>query len=233
VKALAPNPYNRVTVGDEYASLWRDMVDLMAELANVPVGLIMRVDGPQIEVFASSGGPDNPYTTGDSEEYTGSGLYCEWVVREESTLHVPDALKDPDWCENPDIELGMTSYLGIPILRPDGKVFGTLCILDRQSLSAPPELIRLMEKFKALVEGNLREIAARQEITAKERLLSKLSQIYPICAYCKSVQLETGEWMKVESYIERMSGQRASHGACPECAQRELDSFRRWRNASR
>ncbi len=230
MKEPAPNPYDRQSVGDDRLRLWQEIVDLMAELAGVPVGLIMRVDGPQIEVLSSSEGADNPYAVGDSEEYVGSGLYCEWVVREERVLHVPDALKDNDWCENPDIELGMTSYLGMPILRPDGKVFGTICVLDRQKMTVPATFVRLMEKFKTLVEGSLREIAALNELTAKERLLGDLSQIYPICAYCKSVKLGTGEWVRIERYIETMSGQRASHGACPVCAERELAAVRRRRN---
>ena len=142
------NPYDRQTVGEGYVRVWQEMVDLMAELGKVPAGLIMRVDGPQIEVFTASSGEESPYSPGDHEEYVGSGLYCEWVVREERMLHIPNALQDPDWCENPDIELGMVSYLGLPILRPDGKVFGTLCVLDRQELSVPEAFVRLMEKFR-------------------------------------------------------------------------------------
>ena len=34
---------------------------------------------------------------------------------------------------NPDIKLGMISYLGVPISWPDGEIFGTICVLDRQS----------------------------------------------------------------------------------------------------
>jgi light-regulated signal transduction histidine kinase (bacteriophytochrome) len=34
--------------------------------------------------------------------------------------------------KNPDIKLGMVSYLGFPINFPDNQPFGTLCVLDNK-----------------------------------------------------------------------------------------------------
>src|ERR1700739_3318751 len=39
----------------------------------------------------------------------------------------------PSRCSNPDIKLGMTSYLGFPITWPNGDIFGTICVLDSKS----------------------------------------------------------------------------------------------------
>jgi len=47
-------------------------------------------------------------------------------------LLVPDALRDEEWKSNPDIKLGMISYLGFPISWPDGEIFGTICVLDNK-----------------------------------------------------------------------------------------------------
>jgi GAF domain-containing protein len=47
-------------------------------------------------------------------------------------LFVPDALAHEKWNSNPDIELGMTSYLGFPITWPNGDIFGTICVLDNK-----------------------------------------------------------------------------------------------------
>ena len=43
-------------------------------------------------------------------------------------LSIPDALADEEWLSNPDIELGMISYLGFPIAWPNGEIFGTICV---------------------------------------------------------------------------------------------------------
>jgi|GEM_PF-4169169 len=47
-------------------------------------------------------------------------------------LIVPDARKDELWKRNPDIKLGMVSYIGYPICWPDGEVFGNLCVLENK-----------------------------------------------------------------------------------------------------
>jgi PAS domain S-box-containing protein len=108
---------------------WQEIVDLLAEIVKVPAALIMKVDPPHISVFVSSKSPGNPYHPQERASLD-TGLYCETVMRTRELLLVPDALADEAWRSNPDIQLGMISYLGLPILWPDGAIFGTLCVLD-------------------------------------------------------------------------------------------------------
>jgi len=42
--------------------------------------------------------------------------------------------------------------------------------------------------------------------------------LLPICAWCKSIRAETGNWQPVEVYLARHSGARPTHGICPNCA---------------
>src|ERR1700754_3349678 len=121
------------TIPDAILARWQDMVDLMAELVRVPVGLIMRYTGPDIEVLVSSSTVGNPYHVGDREHFDDSGLYCETVIKTGEKLVVPNALADPDWANNPDVRLNMISYLGYPIRWPDKRPFGTICVLDRDT----------------------------------------------------------------------------------------------------
>jgi hypothetical protein len=44
-------------------------------------------------------------------------------------LLVPDALADQEWNANPDMKLGMISYMGVPVAWPNGEIFGTICVL--------------------------------------------------------------------------------------------------------
>ena len=110
-------------------SKWQNIVDLMARIANVPAGLIMKLEKQKIKVFVSSLSKDNPYAPAE-ESKLNTGLYCESVIAQREALLVPNALKDPYWADNPDIELGMTFYLGYPLIWPDGEIFGTICVLD-------------------------------------------------------------------------------------------------------
>src|SRR6516225_1880407 len=84
---------------------WQSVVDTMAELVNVPAGLIMQINGADIECLIASRTPGNPYHPGDSEHLFGSGLYCETVINSRSRLLVPNALTDPHCKNNPDVKL--------------------------------------------------------------------------------------------------------------------------------
>jgi len=61
-------------------------------------------------------------------------------------------------------------------------------------------------------------IAELQEAVSKVKLLSGLLSI---CASCKKIHNEDGQWEYLETYIRNRSAADFSHGLCPECL-REL-----------
>jgi len=132
---------------------WQGIVNTLAETMDVPSALIMRVDEPCIEVFRSSESGDNPYKAGDREDL--SGLYCEEVIKTKGKLLVANALKDKRWDRNPDTKSGMISYLGFPLVWPDGDVFGTICVLDSKENRHSKQYEKLIARFKELVEAHL------------------------------------------------------------------------------
>ncbi len=136
---------------------WQTVVDLVARLSGVKAALIMKAwhEDDKIEVLISSRTPGNPYHPGENETLRSSGLYCERVLQDRGMLCVRNALTSPEWCRNPDIKLGMVSYLGLPILQPDGQPFGTICILDDKESVPSPDVITLLEKMRDLLEGHL------------------------------------------------------------------------------
>jgi len=83
----------------------------MSEILDVPAGLIMKAVPPHIEVFQSSRSPNNPYKIGQRDIL--AGLFCETTIKDNKKLLVPNALTDLKWGkDNPDVQLGMISYLG-------------------------------------------------------------------------------------------------------------------------
>lgn len=44
-----------------------------------------------------------------------------------------------------------------------------------------------------------------------------LRGLLPICAWCKKIRTESGEWSDLESYITEHSGAQFSHGVCSDC----------------
>ncbi len=65
------------------------------------------------------------------------------------------------------------------------------------------------EREKALLE---REDAVNQ--------LKILRGFLPICASCKKIRDDDGDWTHLESYIHNHSEAQLSHGICPDCAQK-------------
>ncbi len=134
---------------------WQAALDSMTEILEVPVALVMRIVGRRIEVFISSNTPANPYKPGDSEHLLDSGLYCESVTRNRRSLEVPDARLSARWRNNPDMKFGLLAYLGYPLILPDGRVFGTVCVLDRQPRQFGDPQRRLVANVRRLIEGQL------------------------------------------------------------------------------
>ncbi|MFN2362988.1 MAG: PAS domain S-box protein [Halarsenatibacteraceae bacterium] len=158
-------------VTEDILNSWQSIVDIMATMANVPAALIMKADAPYIEVFVSSKGQDNPYRAGDKEKM--DGVYCEHVIRTGENLNIPNALNDDDWKNNPDIELGMISYYGLPVYWPDGDVFGTICILDNKEHEYNEDIIKLIDKFKNTIESHLKMVVQKNQIIKMQKELNK------------------------------------------------------------
>jgi hypothetical protein len=61
----------------------------------------------------------------------------------------------------------------------------------------------------------------REQLVAKlqEALdeVNMLSGMLSICASCKRITNERGEWERLESYLQTHSEAKFSHGVCPDC----------------
>ncbi|MDC8756405.1 ATP-binding protein [Janthinobacterium fluminis] len=146
-----------VAVGQNILRKWQDVLDLLTNIVKIPAALIMRVEPPSIQVFLSSHSEGNPYEEHELAPL-GTGLYCETVMATRRHLIVPDALADPHWCNNPDVKLGMISYMGLPLIWPDEHVFGTICVLDKQENPYSSLFLQLLQQFRGIVEADLRQI---------------------------------------------------------------------------
>jgi len=172
-----PAREHKPEIPETVLSQWQGITDLMASICQVPAALVMKVHPSEIEVFVTANVEGNPYECGEKAQLN-TGLYCEEVMAEKAKLLVPDALKDPKWDHNPDIELGMISYLGYPILWPDGQVFGTLCILDKKRNPYSVDIEALLVRFRETIETSLELICeSEQRKRAEEALRSAQDQL--------------------------------------------------------
>lgn len=105
-------------------------------------------------------------------------------MEQRGPLLVPDALKDPKWDHNPDIELGMIYYCGFPLEWPDGEIFGTICVLDRKDNLQVTFYMDLISKFKQVIEGDLYLILEITKGKQLEKELKKLAHYDTLTGSC-------------------------------------------------
>src|SRR5258708_32937812 len=158
----------------KYVDQREEIVDLLAEIMEVPSALIMRVGPPNIEVFVSSESKGNPYHPLETA-CLNTGLYCETVMSTRKPLLVPDALQDEEWKSNPDIKLGMVSYLGFPISWPDGEIFGTICVLDNKRNEYSELYRKLLRQSRDVLQVDLRSLlASHRELEQRDTKIRPL-----------------------------------------------------------
>lgn len=69
-------------------------------------------------------------------------------------------------------------------------------------------------------EQLLARLHVAERILGLRRHMKQLESLLPVCAWCKKIRDEDGDWNQMENYISRLnSGTRFTHGSCPECAE--------------
>lgn len=163
-------------IKESLGARWQNWLDLIAKIANVPAALIMKLKEESIEVFLSSNSEGNPYLAGQQEKLN-KGFFCETVIGTQNQLMVPDATKNDVWnIDNPDLDINMVSYLGLPVNWPDGEVFGTICILDNKENHYNQICKDTIITFKQSIETDLELLRSKQilrESEEKYRLITE------------------------------------------------------------
>jgi phosphoserine phosphatase RsbU/P len=72
------------------------------------------------------------------------------------------------------------------------------------------------------------ELTARihvaQRILGLHRHLNQLEGLLPICCNCKKIRDDKNNWQRIENYIEVHSEAQFTHGFCPECYEKYMNS---------
>lgn len=143
----------------DLAEKWQRLVDLTAQVSDVPACLIIKTDTPDQEVpahdiFVSSNSEGNPYHAGQLVEL-GAGHDRGSTVENHSGSIVHHAIEaaDPAHGITPDDD--MIFQIGYPLAWPDGSSFGTFCVLDRRENKTALERRELLAEFARVIEEDL------------------------------------------------------------------------------
>jgi GAF domain-containing protein len=137
-----------------------NITQLTAKIFKAPISFIALVDERR-EWFKSRVGLE-------PGEYPRVHAFCEYTMRADATLVVPDATQDERFRDNPLVtgEPGIRFYCGVPLRTPERHALGTLCLIDRVPRTMSAEQIELMERLGRQVEIEL-ELRRRLSMLAE------------------------------------------------------------------
>jgi hypothetical protein len=88
--------------------------------------------------------------------------------------------------------------------------------------------------FRDVSDRKLAELRLRETLAERDAALERvqlLSGLLPICAACKKIRDDEGNWHEMESYISQHSQAKFSHGMCPACGKQYYGEL--WPQTSR
>jgi len=148
---------------------WRGMLGTLAETMGNCSGRIWSLVGTEAEVMIAHGSP----LPGEGMRVAvkGSKLIYQDVARLRSTLDVAS----PQWSGSSEASQGIKDYLGLPIIWPDGTVFGVIEILTGEQRPFTSLHRRLAAQVRDNIQDHLSGIAGLAEKTKAdaERLLER------------------------------------------------------------
>lgn len=106
---------------------------------------------------------------------------CDEIRQSHEAVVIDHVAEDVDYCGHPTPKMyGFQSYISMPILRRDGKFFGTLCAIDpRPARLKNPETIGMLKLFAELIASHLdndEKLQASGAALQQEQQLSELRE---------------------------------------------------------
>jgi PAS domain S-box-containing protein len=115
----------------------------------------------------------------DNFEYALDGTPCEEVVRGD-LCHFARGVRERFPRDALLVELGVESYLGVPLLDEAGQVLGHLAVLDSRPMEGEPRRVAIFRVFAARAAAELERMRMQRALAESERRLRDLFDEAPI-----------------------------------------------------
>jgi PAS domain S-box-containing protein len=221
-----------IAIPSDVLRKWQRIVDLMANIMHVPSAVVCKIEPPDYThytVISSSNSIGNPFPV-DEIFSMDIGTFCETVIKSRKPLLVANGLEDDQWKSAPEMRVGMVSYLGFPVFWPDGRVFGTICVLDNKTNRYSDMYQELLSHCRDVLEGDLQTLVRfGSELEEQKLYLSELFARVPEAVVLADrdsrIMRVNPEFTKIFGYTaEEAIGKRIQDLIAPEDLQEEVES---------
>ena len=137
-------------------------------------------------------------------EFELAGTPCEDVVRG-GLCHHPQEVRERFPGDRLLVDLGIESYLGVPLLDGEGRVLGHLAVFDERPMAAEPRRLFIFRIFAARAAVELERLRVEQQLRERERQLDSLMGLLPGLAY-RALADEHWTALFVSKGIEDLTG---------------------------
>jgi PAS domain S-box-containing protein len=212
---------------------WQRIVDLLANIMHVPSAVVTKLEPPQCTYYrtvVSSNSTGNPFPI-DETFSMDIGTFCETVIKTREALLVSDALADARWKSAPEIQVGMVSYLGFPVVWPDGRMFGTICVLDDKANAYSNVYQELLLHCRDVLQGDLQTLDRLGSQLEEQRaqfseLLARVPEAVVMVDRDFRIVRVNPEFTKIFGYTaEEALGHRIRELITPDDLQEEVETF--------
>ena len=230
---MHPGP-PEITIPPDVLRKWQRIVDLLASIVRVPSAVITQLeppDGAAYRVIASSDSKGNPFPA-DGTFPMDIGTFCEAVIKNREPLFVENALDKERWKSAPELQVGMVSYLGFPVRAPDGRIFGTICVLDDKANRYSDQYQQLLLLCRDVLEADLQTLARLIDELEDQRahlreLFARVPEAVVLVDHASGIRRVNPEFTRIFGYTaEEAVGRRLMELITPDDRQEEVEGFR-------
>jgi PAS domain S-box-containing protein len=211
---------------------WQRIVDLLANIMRVPSAVVTALEPPDYTCYrtiVSSNSKGNPFPC-DEIFSMDIGTFCETVIKTREPLLVTNGLEDDQWKFAPEIGVGMVSYLGFPVLWPDGRMFGTICVLDDKANRYSDLYQELLSHCRDVLQADLETLARLGNELEEQRahlseLFARVPEAIVMVDRDSRITRVNPAFTKIFGYTaEEATGQRITDLITPDDLQEEVES---------
>jgi len=196
--------------------IFDDITFLASYVCEAPIALISLIDSNR-QWFKSRIGIEVTETPRDIS-------FCGHAILDQKTMIVQDTLEDDRFSNNPLVTQNphIRFYAGAPLMTTGSFALGTLCVIDRRPRSLTDSQQRALEALSRQVSALIEMRNTVLDLKNASEMINALKELLPMCAWCRKIRDDNGNWEVLEMHLKNHSDIRVTHGICPECSEREL-----------